>query len=76
MPTLANLQGLKVQMFPADHNPPHFHLVRGDREAMVSISTLEVLAGTISARDLVLGRTWARQNRELLENEWSRLNRR
>jgi hypothetical protein len=73
MPTLVNIGGLKIQMFPSDHNPPHVHVVRGDTEAMVALADLRVLAGTIRSRDLELARTWMRKNTERLENEWRRL---
>jgi hypothetical protein len=73
MPTLVNLGGLKIQMFPSDHNPPHVHVVRGDTEVLLALADMRVLAGAIRSRDLTLARAWMRLNSERLENEWRRL---
>ena len=32
-------------MYYDDHNPPHFHAEYGGDEALISIDTLEVIAG-------------------------------
>lgn len=46
MPTLATLGRLKVQVFADDHNPPHFHAVTPDGEALIGI------AGRIDRRSI------------------------
>jgi len=74
--TLARLSNAKVQMFADDHAPPHFHLYGPDANAVVEISTMRVLRGAISRRDLAEAVAWAETNRELLAAEWRRLNER
>ena len=37
----------KVTMYFMDHNPPHFHIVCKDGEALVRIDTLDVIAGAV-----------------------------
>jgi len=35
MPRICEFFGIVVSMFYGDHNPPHFHAVYGEHEAMV-----------------------------------------
>ena len=39
------LQGIKIYVYDFDHNPPHFHAVFSEYEALISINTLKVLKG-------------------------------
>lgn len=74
MPTLVRIGNLKIQVFADDHNPPHFHVVTPDHEALVALATLTVLRGTIRRRDLDTALEWVRANRETVAREWERLN--
>jgi len=76
MPTLVVFGTMKIRMFADDHNPPHFHIVTPEREALVRIADLMVLAGSIDRKSYDIACRWALENRELLESEWSRLNER
>jgi hypothetical protein len=35
MPTIAIVDGVKIQMFYDDHNPPHFHAIIGGSEMLI-----------------------------------------
>jgi hypothetical protein len=35
--------GIVIQMFWADHAPPHFHALYAEFEALINIRTLEVI---------------------------------
>jgi len=74
MPTIVRIGNLKIQVFADDHNPPHFHVVTPDHEALVALATLTVLRGTIRRRDLKTAVEWVRANREAVADEWERLN--
>lgn len=76
MPTIARFGNILVRMFADDHHPPHFHIVTRDHEALVRLSDLVVIAGSMDRRSLDLVMEWAAANRENLDNEWARLNRR
>ncbi len=78
MPTIVILGKLKVQVFADDHNPPHFHAVTPDHEALIRISDLQILQGQIARRDYERLLDWAssNENRGLLEDAWKRLNQR
>ena len=47
MPTIAALGNVLIRMFADDHNPPHFHVVTPDHEALIRLSDLSVMAGSI-----------------------------
>jgi hypothetical protein len=76
MPTIVKLGNLKIQIFADDHNPPHFHVVTPDYEALIRLSDLSVMAGSIDRRSLQVALEWAQEekNRDLLNHEWNRLN--
>ena len=64
-----------VTVYANDHLPPHFHVISPDREALVSIETMEVLRG--EAPRGAHGRKamhWAIANRERIVAEWNRIN--
>lgn len=73
---IARLGNVLIRMFADDHNPPHFHVVTPDGEALVLLSDLSVLAGAIDRRSLEVVREWATMNRGAMSNEWRRLNER
>lgn len=76
MPTIVTIGSLKIQVFADDHNPPHFHVVTPDREALIRISDFAVIAGSISGREYKTAIGWAGEHRKEIEDEWTRLNER
>jgi len=74
MPTIVQIGNVKIQIFTGDHNPPHFHIVTPDNEAMVRISDFTIIAGYVDRRSLDKAINWAIDNKGVLENEWKRLN--
>ncbi|WP_338040071.1 DUF4160 domain-containing protein [Nitrosococcus halophilus] len=59
-----------MQMFWADHAPPHFHALYGEYEALIDIRTLAVMRGTLPRRALALVLEWASLHREELMENW------
>ena len=73
MPEISRFFGIVIQMYFADHEPPHFHASYGGAEATVRIDPICLLRGDLPPRVLALTVEWARIHRaELLEN-WRRL---
>ena len=35
MPTILNINGFRIIIWPADHEPPHVHIFKGDGEAKI-----------------------------------------
>ena len=59
-------------MYFADHNPPHFHVIGRDGEALVKITTLEIFEfrGCVDSREALV---WATGNRAPLAKRWAEL---
>ena len=51
MPTIAIVDGVKIQMFYNDHTPPHFHATIAGEEVLVSIRSLEVIRGSLPSEN-------------------------
>lgn len=68
----------KVCLYADDHNPPHFHVLTPDHEALVDIDTLVVFEGQIPTKVYRMVKAWAEtpENKAALNAEWSRLNER
>ncbi|BCA56440.1 hypothetical protein W02_35800 [Nitrospira sp. KM1] len=47
MPTISVFYGIVIQMFWRDHNPPHFHALYGEHEAVFDVRDLRILRGTL-----------------------------
>ena len=60
-------------MYFGDHNPPHFHIVYPDGEALIELETLAVLEGSVPSKIFDPAIQWAAANRESLLNKWQEL---
>lgn len=63
MPELCRFYGVRIKMYYDDHDPPHFHAEYAGDEALISIDTLEVIAGGLPSRALGLIYEWAGKHR-------------
>jgi hypothetical protein len=72
MPTIAIVDGVKIQMFYADHGPPHFHAVIGADEVLIAIRNLDVIRGSLPRARLRRVVAWARQHQGELALNWIR----
>ncbi len=70
MPTISAFYGILIQMFWADHAPPHFHALYAEYEALIDIRTLEVMRGKLPRRALTLVLEWASIHRDELMEDW------
>ena len=70
MPTISAFYGVLIQMFWADHAPPHFHALYAEFEAIVDIRTLEVIRGGLPRRAQALVLEWAALHRDELMEDW------
>jgi hypothetical protein len=50
MPEISRFYGIIIRMFYNDHNPPHFHVIYQEDEALINIITLEILEGKLPKR--------------------------
>ncbi|MCP1381847.1 DUF4160 domain-containing protein [Runella salmonicolor] len=69
----SSFEGIKIYLYPRDNNPPHFHVYYGEYEAIISIRTLEIIAGELPSKQLKKVIKWAEIVQEQLLNEFIRL---
>lgn len=72
MPEVSRFYGLVIALFYNDHQPPHFHAVYGESEAVFAIETLAVLEGRLPHRAAVLVLEWAAEHRRELREDWDK----
>ena len=63
MPEISRFFGIVVQMYYADHDPPHFHVRYAGQKALIAIETLALQRGTLSPRALGHVAEWAALHR-------------
>lgn len=75
MPQISYFLGIVIRMFYRDHNPPHFHAVYGNFEAIIDIERNELISGYLPPRVLGLVTEWAALNQKELMENWERARR-
>lgn len=45
MPTVAVVDGVKIQFYANEHPPPHFHAEFAEHQAVIDIESLSIVAG-------------------------------
>ena len=70
MPEVSRFFGIIIRMFFNDHQPPHFHAVYAEHEALVEIETLALYRGELPRRALALVLEWAALHRDELRRDW------
>ena len=70
MPTISMFRGIKVSINYREHRPPHFHATYGGEEVTILINELEVLSGSIPAKQLKMVLGWAAFHQEELLENW------
>jgi len=68
---VARINGLKVEIFPKEHAPPHFHVNAGDISATFAIDDCRLLSGDIDGRSLRLVQWWYERGKPLLIDTWN-----
>jgi hypothetical protein len=71
VPRISDFYGVAIYMYYRDHEPPHFHAIYGEHEAVITIERTRVLDGGLPRRALALVRQWARLHEEELGRNWT-----
>jgi hypothetical protein len=71
VPRLSEFYGIVIYMYFADHNPPHFHAIYAEHEALVRIDDGSTIRGELpnTARRLV--EQWRELHHDELLANWS-----
>ena len=75
MPELSRFRGIIIRIHFREHPPAHFHAVHGEREALISIASMAVLAGSLPASELRLALQWGASHQAELRDAWERAQR-
>jgi hypothetical protein len=70
MPEVSRFFGISIRFYYNDHDPPQFHAIYGEFEALLEIDTLSVLRGQLPRRALALVLEWAALHRSELRMDW------
>ncbi len=69
----SSFDGIRIYLYPRDHNPPHFHVYYAEYEALINIRTLEIMVGDLPNKQLKRVVKWATLVQNELLNEFIRL---
>lgn len=72
MPQISYFLGVVIRMFYRDHNPPHFHAVYSNFEAIIDIEKNELINGFLPPRVLGLVTEWTALHQKELMDNWER----
>ena len=70
MPTVAIVDGVKIQFYPDEHAPPHFHAVIAEFAAQISIDSPSILRGSLPHAKVRPVLRWAETHQEALSRAW------
>jgi hypothetical protein len=70
VPTVAIIDGVKIDFYFDEHPPPHFHARYAEVIVQVDIATLEIIKGSLPASQLQTNRQWAMPRRKQLHAAW------
>lgn len=71
-PIISFFYGIKIQVYPNDHLPPHCHCRYAEYKLMVNLATLEIIDGWQPPREQkrVMKRLSNEENRQMLLEEF------
>lgn len=73
MPEISRFEGIVIQMFIRDHNPPHFHAFYGNHAAIFSIDTGQMVQGEFPTKKAALVTAWTILHQKELVKNWNNL---
>ena len=71
MPVVAIVEGVKIEFYPDEHPPPHFHARFAEFVAQIEIRIVKVLRGSLPPAKLGRVISWAAAHQSGLMNAWS-----
>ena len=75
MPTFFTIAGVRICLYFNDHNPPHFHALFAEYEALIAIKSAKILEGNLPKKKLKIVKEFAKKNKVLLLEIWDEMNR-
>jgi hypothetical protein len=74
MATILKRDGFRVMIYPNDHDPPHVHVFKGGREAIIDIAPMGIRRNyRMSGRNLRRALEIIEENRDILIAAWDEI---
>ena len=70
MPRLSEFYGIVIYMYFADHNPPHFHAIYAEHEALIRIDDGAPIGGELPRTAARLVEQWRQLHHGELVANW------
>jgi Domain of unknown function (DUF4160) len=70
VPTIIIIDGIRIEIFLNDHDPPHFHVRMGGMRAKFDIATGDMIKGRLDKRTIRKVQKWTEYNRDMLMQAW------
>jgi hypothetical protein len=71
VPRISEFFGILIYMYFGDHDPPHFHALYGEHEAVIHIISGKVLEGHLPRKQLNAVLEWRSQHEMKLFLNWT-----
>lgn len=71
MPVVAIVDGIKIEFYPDEHPPPHFHARFAEFVVQIEIRTSRVMQGSLPPAKLKRVLSWASKHRSPLMEAWA-----
>jgi len=71
VPRLSEFYGIAIYMYFSDHNPPHFHAIYAEHEALVRIADGSVIGGSLPKTAARLVEQWRQLHADELSANWA-----
>ncbi len=72
MPVISRFYGMVVKMyfFGSEHNPPHIHVIYGERVGIIDIRTLKMIEGDLPDKAYNIIKEWMTVHQSALLDMW------
>jgi hypothetical protein len=58
MPTIDNINGIKINVYNGEHRPPHIHAIYNEFEILILIENKDIYAGYLPNKQLKIVFDW------------------
>ena len=70
MPKLAMIAGVRIAIWPNDHEPSHVHCYYNGQECRLAITNSELIDGDLERAKLIAVKLWLDTNRNQIAFAW------
>jgi Domain of unknown function (DUF4160) len=71
MPRISEFYGIAIYMYFSDHNPPHFHAIYAEHEALIQVDDGSIIGGQLPKTAARLVEQWRTAHVGELTRNWN-----